>query len=160
MPTRREFLSSATLTLLAIPLADCGSHKSKQSASTVTDAGDDGALADAAPEAAPPDAAPEAASDAAGDAEAGACNGASDTSTSVPDPQENDQMHTHTVCVPHADLANPPASGATYTTSTALGHSHTVTAQLSDLQDLASNDAVTLTTSLSHDHEHAFIFNT
>jgi hypothetical protein len=100
------------------------------------------------------------AADASSDAEAGACNGASDTSTAVPDPQAMEMLHTHTVCVPAGDLSQPPAGSNTYTTSTTLGHTHTVTISADELQNLGAMMVVTVTSSTVLDHEHVFIFNT
>jgi hypothetical protein len=165
MPTRREFLSSATLALLTIPLAECSSHKAKQNSASVVAAGvpDDASTIepDAAVGPAPVDAAAEATADAAGDGEAGPCNGAFDTSTAVPDSQMGDQLHTHTVCVPAGDIGTPPPSGNTYTTSTTLGHAHTVTISQDELTNLGtSGEVVTVTSSTVLDHEHVFIFMT
>src|ERR1700756_3207080 len=58
------------------------------------------------------------------------CDGVSSTSTVT-------ASHMHTVCVAASDLTSPPSGGATFTTSSANGHSHQITltqAQLASIQ--------------------------
>jgi hypothetical protein len=78
-----------------------------------------------------------------------ACDGLAATSTNVQD-------HVHNVCVPLADLANPPAAGATYTTTTANGHVHTLQLTQAQLQQLSQGVVVSMTTSVAEDHVHIF----
>jgi len=54
------------------------------------------------------------------------CDGAGETSSVT-------LGHTHFLCVPLADLDNPPAAGATYLTSVTDGHQHQVSLMLADL---------------------------
>lgn len=69
-----------------------------------------------------------------------ACDGAGETSTvSV--------GHTHTLCVPLADLDSPPAAGATYSSSVTDGHQHTVTLTQAWLMAVAQGQTVQVTTS-------------
>jgi hypothetical protein len=68
------------------------------------------------------------------------CDGIFETSTVT-------NNHTHTLCVPTADLTNPPAAGKVYTTSLTLGHTHTVTLTQAQLQSIEGGGSVTVTTS-------------
>jgi hypothetical protein len=92
--------------------------------------------------------------------EAGACEGIDTTSTQVSE-------HTHTVCVPDADLSNPPSGGATYTTSSspdplATGapddgaHTHTVTLTQAELSSIEAGQSVSVMTSNNFAHMHGF----
>jgi hypothetical protein len=76
------------------------------------------------------------------------CNGLDPTSTVT-------LGHTHTVCIPQSDLANPPAGGATYTTS-APTPMHTVTLTQAQLESIQAGQAVTVTTSVANNHTHNF----
>jgi len=79
------------------------------------------------------------------------CDGAGATSTVV-------LAHTHTVCVPLADLNNPPAAGQTYTTSGAStdGHTHQLTLTAAMLTEIMTGGTITVTTSETESHSHAF----
>jgi hypothetical protein len=81
-----------------------------------------------------------------------ACTGVSSTSTNVGN-------HTHTICVLASDLATPPAGGATYTSTNAgdPAHTHTVTLSMQQLQSIASNGSVTVTSSSALSHTHDFM---
>jgi hypothetical protein len=68
------------------------------------------------------------------------CDGAGDTSTVS-------NGHTHALCVPLADLDNPPASGATYGTSVTDGHRHTAALTQGQLMAVAVGQTITVTTS-------------
>jgi hypothetical protein len=63
--------------------------------------------------------------------------------------------HTHTLCVPQADLSSPPAAGQSYTTSV-NGHAHEVTLTAADLMSIAGGGTVTVTTSITLGHAHMF----
>jgi hypothetical protein len=150
MPTRRDFLSSATVTLLLIPLVDCGGNpRPAGGAAPFPDAGaeasvDAGAIVgDAAP---------------AGMMDSGVpgCNGVGETSSSAADPEAGNAQHTHTLCVLASDLANPPLAGVTYTTSLTLSHVHTVTLNQEQLQTIASGGTQTVTTTNVSGHTHTF----
>lgn len=79
------------------------------------------------------------------------CDGAGATSSVA-------NNHTHTVCVPTADLTNPPAAGGSYETSTDLGHSHTVTLTQAQLQQIESGQSVTITsTGVSPNHDFVLV---
>jgi hypothetical protein len=78
----------------------------------------------------------------------GACDGLQTTSTVA-------FGHTHTFCVPTADLTNPPASGATYTSS-GPDPTHTVTLTQGQLQSIQSGQTVTVTSSVNGNHTHDF----
>jgi hypothetical protein len=80
-----------------------------------------------------------------------ACQGTGGTSTPA-----GDGPHTHTLCVPVADLTNPPASGRTYLTSSADGHSHSILITQQQLQTIAANQGITLTTAATLGHSHDF----
>lgn len=169
MPTRREFLSSATVTLLLIPLTHCRSSAVRSGTRVATggagDAGPDGALGadsgagDAAGEVA--DAGDEGfdASDAAEEASAdsgGAC-AIESTSSQTADPVMGNALHTHTICVPASDLANPPDAGVTYATSSSLSHTHQVLLAQVDLIALAGGGTAKATSTTADQHDHDFV---
>ena len=85
----------------------------------------------------------------------GTCTGIESTSTIA-------QSHDHMVCVPTTDLTNPPASGATYTTTNVSEHMHTMTLSQAQLSAIEAGTTVTLTTSSVVDpidgvlHSHSF----
>jgi hypothetical protein len=83
-----------------------------------------------------------------------ACDGAGATSTVV-------DAHTHTVCVPLADINTPPAAGQTYTTSSAAtdvvpNHSHQIVLTQAMLMQLAAGQTITVTTNIAESHTHDF----
>jgi hypothetical protein len=78
--------------------------------------------------------------------DASACNGVFEISTVT-------NNHDHSLCVPSTDLSNPPAGGATYTTSLNDGHTHTVTLSQQQLQTIQSGGSVTVTTSAPFAHD-------
>ena len=80
------------------------------------------------------------------DQDASACNGVFETSTVT-------NNHQHTLCVPTADLTNPPPAGMTYTTSTNAGHNHTVSLTQQQLQSINAGGAVTVTSSSPFAHD-------
>ncbi|HEY1691637.1 MAG TPA: hypothetical protein VGG39_05730 [Polyangiaceae bacterium] len=82
----------------------------------------------------------------------GSCDGLDPTSTVA-------LGHTHTVCVPSADLSNPPSGGATYTTS-GPDPTHTITLTQAQLQSIQSGQSVTVTTSVANNHTHDFTLQT
>jgi len=86
------------------------------------------------------------ASSGAGTAET--CNGLDPTSTVA-------LGHTHTVCVLQSDLANPPAAGVTYTTSSP-DPMHMVTLTQAQLRSIQAGQTVTVTTSVANNHTHNF----
>lgn len=63
--------------------------------------------------------------------------------------------HRHEVCVRDSDLASPPSSGVTITTSVSDGHTHTLVLAQAQLQALAAGSAVTLSTRVAEDHTHS-----
>jgi hypothetical protein len=72
--------------------------------------------------------------------------------------------HTHTVCVPATDLANPPSAGATYTTSppdsggmVIAGALHTITLTAAQLSMIQAGQSLTVTTSTDGGHDHQFV---
>jgi hypothetical protein len=82
------------------------------------------------------------------------CDGVGSNSSTVDD-------HFHTVCIPAADLAAPPAGTRTYPTNTAQGttalpHSHTITLTQAQLTALAGGQSVEVGTSLELSHVHGF----
>jgi hypothetical protein len=82
------------------------------------------------------------------------CDGAGSTSTVV-------SGHTHEICVPLSDLTNPPANGATYTTTFASAagvnnHTHNLVLSQAELAALGAGSVVTMTTTISEAHEHSF----
>ncbi len=85
-------------------------------------------------------------------ADSGGCNGIDSTSSVA-------ASHVHMVCVLETDLTNPPAAGATYTTTNVGGHTHTVTLAQSDLQQLGAGGTVTVTSSNVQNHTHQFVIH-
>jgi len=79
----------------------------------------------------------------------GSCDGVSSTSTIV-------SGHSHTVCVPTSDLTNPPASGATYTSS-GPDPAHTITLMAAQLTSIQQGQPVTVTSSTAAGHTHDFM---
>jgi len=82
------------------------------------------------------------------------CDGAGETSSVT-------LGHQHNLCVPLADLQNPPAAGATYVTSTTDLHQHQVTLMQSDLVAVNQGQTVNVMTSSASaaglaGHTHAF----
>jgi hypothetical protein len=55
---------------------------------------------------------------------------------------------------------NPPASGASYTTSSADGHTHVVELSSEQLMGIAGGSNVTVTTSVTDAHSHTFTLST
>ncbi len=68
------------------------------------------------------------------------CDGAGETSSVT-------LGHTHFLCVPLADLENPPPSGATYVTSVTDQHQHQVTLMQADLVAVNQGQTVNVMTS-------------
>lgn len=79
-----------------------------------------------------------------------ACDGVGGTSTV-------ELQHSHTVCVPVTDLANPPGA-RTYRTSPAItdGHVHLLELSGSELSRIALGQSVIVTTAVAMAHTHAF----
>lgn len=86
-------------------------------------------------------------------ADAGPCDGLEATSTL-------EANHTHLLCIPRTDLEEPPEDGAEYRTDTTAEvrppHTHTVTLTLAQLETLAENGTVEVTTSTDRGHDHTF----
>ena len=67
------------------------------------------------------------------------------------------------VCVLTTDLTNPPQAGATYTTTSNSGHTHTVALTQAQLSSIEAGDDVPVTTSSNVDptngqpHTHEFM---
>ena len=78
----------------------------------------------------------------------GSCNGVQTTSSVA-------LSHTHTLCVPSTDLADPQAGGMTYTTS-GPDPTHTVTLTQAQLQAIEAGQTVNVTTSVAASHTHDF----
>lgn len=62
------------------------------------------------------------------------------------------------VTVLASDLMNPPSGGATYTTTMAASHNHTVTLTQAQLMTIQSGGSVMVTTSVTASHTHDFTF--
>jgi hypothetical protein len=71
--------------------------------------------------------------------------------------------HTHTVSLQLSDINNPPAAGATETTSFNSEHTHTVTLTEADFVSINAGNTVIKTTSEDetpgHVHTHQFAFH-
>ena len=83
--------------------------------------------------------------------EPGGCSGIEETST--PAGIEN---HTHTVCISAADLQSPPVRGVLYKTSVVFAHAHDVVLSEPQLAAILAGQTVTVQTSTSQAHAHAF----
>ena len=59
--------------------------------------------------------------------------------------------HTHSVCVPNADMTSPPAAGATYTSSNDGNHTHAITLTAAQLTSIAAGQSVTVTSTSAVD---------
>lgn len=68
------------------------------------------------------------------------------------------QNHFHTFSLDANALARPPAEGVEGSTSSAQGHSHTLTVSLQDLQNVEVGQSVKITTSAASGHQHVFTF--
>jgi hypothetical protein len=66
--------------------------------------------------------------------------------------------HTHTVCILDTDLANPPAAGVTYVTSSP-DPTHTVSLTAAQLSSINGGTSVTVTTSTEGNHSHQFVIS-
>jgi len=64
--------------------------------------------------------------------------------------------HSHTVCVPAADLSAPPQGGGTFTTS-GPDPTHTITLSAAQLSAMAQGQSVSVTTSNDGAHTHDFM---
>ena len=77
------------------------------------------------------------------------------------DSSVNDQ-HSHFLCIPTADITNPPANGMTYTALQNGEHVHTVTLTAAQLAQIGSGGTVTIQSSSDLDpisnvvHPHTF----
>jgi hypothetical protein len=82
---------------------------------------------------------------------------------------EESVLHTHTLCVPPADLSSPPASGRTYQSSDFQEsggsgyndsggdpHRHAVSLSAQELTRIASGETVTVNSMEAEGHIHAF----
>ena len=73
----------------------------------------------------------------------------------------NVQGHFHRATIPARDIVDPPPGGAIYTSTTELGHSHTVglsNTQLTDLQQKGAAVSIGSSSSGSPSHSHTFPF--
>lgn len=82
----------------------------------------------------------QACSSSPSDGPSSSCAGADPLSTV-------NEGHTHSVCVPTSDMTNPPAAGATYTSSNDGSHTHTITLSAEQLSLIASGQSVAVTSS-------------
>jgi len=64
------------------------------------------------------------------------------------------EAHFHTFSIDMSDFSAPPANGVSGPTSTADGHSHTVSVPAAMLANVAVGGTVTVNTSVVTDHQH------
>jgi hypothetical protein len=64
--------------------------------------------------------------------------------------------HSHTVCVPAADLARRPTVSILYTTSLVMGHTHQITLTPEQIATLAEAGTVEVITTVDAGHSHTF----
>jgi len=76
------------------------------------------------------------------------CDGVAATSST-------ESGHTHSVCVPNADLEAQPAT-AQYRTSEVSGHSHTLALNKAQLTTLAGGGSVQAISGAAEGHSHSF----
>jgi hypothetical protein len=67
-------------------------------------------------------------------------------------------VHTHTIVVLETDLSAPPADGATFQSTIALGHTHTVTLTDAELTMIAGGGSVTVLSSMGEQCQAAHAF--
>jgi hypothetical protein len=137
MLTRRQFLGRSTTVLLLIPIASaCDSDDTNHTPPPTQPLTPDAEVI-----------APDAPT-------GGGC--LEETSTLV-------DSHVHMVCVRTDDLANPPPTGVTYTTTDVSAHTHTITLSAAQLTSINGGTEVTVTTSVTVDpvngdpHSHQFM---
>ena len=82
------------------------------------------------------------------DDQGASCDGVAATSSS-------DAGHTHSVCVPNADLETQPAT-AQYRTSEVSGHSHTLALNKAQLATIAGGGSVQAISGAADGHTHSF----
>ena len=86
----------------------------------------------------------------------GGGGGGGDCDNGVQRGSTSNDGHSHTMCVPQADLNAPPAAGGIYDTSVADSHAHIVTLTQADLTSIAGGGRVAVTSSNSGGHTHDF----
>ncbi len=70
----------------------------------------------------------------------------------------NDLGHTHTVSLQLSEISSPPTAGVTKTTSNDLAHTHMVSLTAADLDTINQGNTVTKTTTNEDNHTHTFAF--
>jgi hypothetical protein len=76
--------------------------------------------------------------------DAGVCSGVGGSSTT-------EDQHSHSICVPTADLTSPPANGQTYTSSNVSSHVHTLTLTNAQLASIEAGQTVMVTSASAVD---------
>ncbi|HEY3818870.1 MAG TPA: hypothetical protein VGL81_16980 [Polyangiaceae bacterium] len=128
MPTRREFLESATVTLLMIPLAACASS--------------------------PP--VTGVAPDAGANEDASSCSGVFTTSSNVSEHTHTLCVPATDLSTPPVN-GNTYTSSTNLDPLNDVEHSHTVTLTAQQLASIDGGGAVTITSSNSDEHTHQFM---
>lgn len=77
------------------------------------------------------------------------CDGVSATSNVV-------LAHAHSICVPAADLASPPAAGVTYTSTLENAHTHDIALSQAQLAAIERGETVSVSSTTDEFHAHAF----
>jgi hypothetical protein len=71
----------------------------------------------------------------------------------------NELGHTHTVTLQLTDLTNPPAAGVTKDTSVDMAHMHQVSLTEAELESIELGNSVTKITTNNDNHTHTFTFH-
>lgn len=87
-----------------------------------------------------------------------ACGGTDSSPSSLSFTSSNDLGHTHTVSLQMTEVTTPPVAGVTRTTSNDLAHTHQVTLTSADLDSINQGGTVTKTTTTDDSHTHTFAF--
>lgn len=64
--------------------------------------------------------------------------------------------HSHTVSIARTEIDSPPPGGFSRETASASGHTHTFTISMAELTTVSGGGSVTVTTSVTSSHSHAF----
>jgi hypothetical protein len=69
-----------------------------------------------------------------------------------------DLGHIHTVSLQLTEISNPPTAGVNKTTSNEVGHTHMVSLTAAELDSIAAGNTVTKATTNDDNHTHTFAF--
>ena len=70
-----------------------------------------------------------------------------------------ENSHLHTIWIWYANLSNPPANGALYTSSDASGHNHAIFLSEQQLTEMNNGNTEIVTSSIVQDHFHTWVLS-